>query len=214
MDLQQLLKSFIVTDLAFSTTFCVGALLEHRNNAFMLIFVFLIAATYYPLFQYVRDAISSNVIQDRIWHFRYSTSCVYYCGSRILLFVIFVMVAITDMNAMDVFYAFVHFPVVITVLTCILLVSLLFLIALTLKINPIHATFIDSVVNSMQINATIRHLSEDVAAQRVQFSGFRHLNTKCAHMVVLVPNAHADSNARLYTEFVKREDDTAFFDGR
>ena len=213
MDLPQLLGGFILTDIVFSGTFCLGGFLEQKNNMFMFFFILLLAATYYPLAMYIKEAMSETVLKNQMWHFKYNNTCVYYCGSRVVYFTVYLMVAMTDMSATDVVHAFSHFPILTIVIILIMACSLAMLVALTLRINPIHNSYVDTLLNRISINATIIHNKDPIESIREHYTSFGHLKTPRAQLVVLVPKPSAQPNATAVTGMIKRADDYDYFEG-
>jgi flagellar motor protein MotB len=85
------------------------------------------------------------------------------------------------------------------------------LVLLTLRINPIHNTFINTIINSMIVNVVVRYSTDANPTRNERYYSFNDLKTRRAYAVYLFPTTESDMNARTATELVSKADDDSIF---
>lgn len=204
MELKEYLSFYFVLDLAFSVAFCIGGLLEHKNNILVIVLIVVLAFTYYPLYAYVIESITESVIHDKSWYFKHNNSCVLYCASRIFFFLIFLVVVITDVNDAEVFHAVFNLPTLTLAFSCFMFCLLLLLVFITFKIYSLHVFKLKPTINTMTVSVNVFR-DCDSAAVEERYTDLNKV-VKEASYVFLKPFASADLRAQDATNLISMID--------
>jgi hypothetical protein len=200
-----LLKSFIVFDLVFTISFCLGGLIEYERDLFIIVFVVITLITYYPLYLYVKDYLSMFILKEKSWYFRHLNTALFYCFFRIFLIFVYLVVAIIDMSDIDVLHAIVHLPVFSKIMLALMITSAFCLVFLALRIVPFHYNYAFNTVTNVIVNASIIHTTDPNYGKRYRYSSVSQLNLEKARGVYLNPSPLADDHTLLVTQYTDTE---------
>lgn len=200
-----LLKSFIFFDILFTIFFCLGGLIEYEKNVFIIVFIVIMLISYYPLYLYVKDYISTSILKEKTWHFKHINTCFVYCMFRIFLVFAYLSISIIEMSAIDVPHAILHLPIFSKIVLFVLLICILMLVILSLKIVPYHHNYALNNINNVVVNATITRSQDLGHLERLRYNAIQPLMLHKAYSVCLTPNPRASDNALRITTFSSNE---------
>lgn len=197
----ELLKSFIFFDATFMVFFCLGGLIEYEKDIFIIIFIIAALISYYPLYLYVKDYLSSTILKEKTWHFKHTNTCFIYLMGRIFLFFAYLAIAIIDMSAVDVPHAIFHLPVFSVIVLFILFGCVVMLIALAFRIVPYHHNYAFNTINNLIMNVTITKAEDPNYLDRIRYNAMSSLMLHQASAVYLAPDHMAADHALRVTSF-------------
>lgn len=197
----ELLKSFIFFDAMFMTFFCLGGLIVYEKDVFIIIFIIIALISYYPLYLYVKEYLSSSTLKEKTWHFRHMNTCFIYSASRIFLFFAYLAIAIIDMSAVDVPHAVIHLPLFSKIVLFILFGCIIMLIALAFRIIPYHNNYAFNSINNVVMNVSITKSHDPRYLENLRYTSLSPLMLHEANAVYLAPNIRSDDHVLRVTEF-------------
>lgn len=199
--INDLLKSFILFDVIFTTSFCFGGLIEYERDFFILVFIVITLITYYPLYLYVKDYLSMSTLKEKSWYFRHLNTALFYCVYRIFLIFVFLAIAIIDTSGIDVPHTIVHLPLLSKIILIVMIIAAFCLIGLAFRIVPFHYNYTFNTVTNANITATVTKTSDPYYLQNFKHGFVSSLNLGTAQSVYLVPSSSSEDHSLLITEY-------------
>lgn len=185
------LKSFILFDIIFVVSFCIGGLIEYRDNIFIIIFIIAILSTYYPLYFYVNEYFSQKSFREKSWYFKHLNTCIFFFIFRTILLFSFIIIAIIDLSAIDVPHTLFHLPLFSKIIIAFMFSALLMLMLLAIRILNFHHAYVFSNLNHIQIQASIIHASNPNFTQTATYRDLLQLPLDTSNDVLLIPSPTA-----------------------
>lgn len=195
-----LLKSFILFDVIFVVTFCVVGFLEYANNAAIIILIVGILISYYPLYIYVREYNSNEIVRTKHWHLKYINTALFYFVSRVIVLLGFFVIALVHLTDIDIIHDIQFFSILTKVALIVMSVCLLCLFMLVWVVAPHHRHHIKDEITVANVTATVIYTGSprEVVVQNA-FKSTKPLKLHNATDVILTPHPTAENLTRPFT---------------